>query len=396
MPFGTEKNTLMGAAGAMPKNYFGDESDGTVTTSGNLTYTVPSKNGSYDGDMYVANYINFTVSAGHTVTVDQPCRGLLLYCSGDLTVNGTLSMSGKGAFADPTTSGGSDSGTVGVNGIQLGMFDGSGSATFTNDGVGFSGCGTPARTAVANQGDLNGNGTVYSVSRDGAAGDTGASTSCNEQCRVSGSIGGSGTTGGATLSTGGGGSGGAWAHAQNPTSTGGNGAKGGCFSGGSGGGARIGVGGQSGSGGSGVDYGGAGGNAVESSSISGAYSAGGGAGNPGGTGKSFQNGSEPTAQDGVGGMMWVIVKGDVTVATGASITCAGILGAECDNNGGGCGSSGGSSGGGALFILYGGTLTNSGTITATGGPGETSHNTSSANDCGAGGPGGSHTAGINK
>ena len=94
--------------------------------------------------------------------------------------------------------------------------------------------------------------------------------------------------------------------------------------------------------------------------------------------------------------MWVIVKGDVTVATGASITSAGVLGAECDNNGGSCGASGGSSGGGALLILYGGTLTNNGTITATGGPGETSHNTGSANDCGAGGPGGSHTAGINK
>ena len=182
MPLGTEKNTLMGAAGAMPKNYFGDESDGSVTTSGNVTYTVANKSGSYDGDCYVANYVNLVVSAGHTVTVDQPCRGLIVYCSGDLTVNGTLSMSGKGAFADPTTGGGSDSGTVGVNGIQLGMYDGNGSANFTNDGTGFSGAGNGARTAVANQGDLNGNGTVYSVSRDGAAGDTGASTSCNEQC----------------------------------------------------------------------------------------------------------------------------------------------------------------------------------------------------------------------
>ena len=394
MPFGTEKNSLMGAAGAMPKNYFGDESDGTVTTSGNVTYTVANKSGSYDGDMYVANYINLTVSAGHTVTVDQPCRGLLLYCSGDLTVNGTLSMSGKGALADPTTSGGSDSGTVGVNGIQLGLFDGSGSGTFTNDGVGFSGCGTPARTAVANQDDLSGNGTIYSVSRDGAAGDTGSSTSCNEQCRVSGSIGGAGTTGGTTLTSGGGGSGGGWAHHLNPTATGGNGAKGGCFSGGAGGGSAIAV-IQSATGGAGTDYGGAGGSSAKSSSSGGTYAAGGGAGNPGGVGKSFGS-NPPTPQDGVGGMVWIIVKGDVTVATGAKISAEGYLGAECDKNGDSCGCSGGSSGGGTLFVLYGGTLTNDGSITADGGPGNTSHSTVSAADCGAGGIGGKHTAQINK
>ena len=62
----------------------------------NVTYTVPNKNGSYDGDMVVKQYTSINIDAGDTVTVDQPCRGLMILCQGDCTINGTLSMRSKG------------------------------------------------------------------------------------------------------------------------------------------------------------------------------------------------------------------------------------------------------------------------------------------------------------
>jgi hypothetical protein len=59
----------------------------------NLTYTVQNKNGSYDGDMVVKQYTSVTINNGDTVTTDQPCRGMFIFCQGNMTVNGTLSMS---------------------------------------------------------------------------------------------------------------------------------------------------------------------------------------------------------------------------------------------------------------------------------------------------------------
>ena len=57
----------------------------------NVTYTVPNKNGSYDGDMVLKQYTSMTINSGDTVTTDQPCRGLFIYVTGDVTINGTLS-----------------------------------------------------------------------------------------------------------------------------------------------------------------------------------------------------------------------------------------------------------------------------------------------------------------
>ena len=45
-----------GAFGGAVGNYYGDGSDGAVSTAGNVTYTVANKNGSYDGDMVVKQY----------------------------------------------------------------------------------------------------------------------------------------------------------------------------------------------------------------------------------------------------------------------------------------------------------------------------------------------------
>jgi len=52
-----------------------------------------------DGDPVVRTYNNFTINEGHAVTTTQRCKGLYLFIDGDLTINGTLSMTARGAKA---------------------------------------------------------------------------------------------------------------------------------------------------------------------------------------------------------------------------------------------------------------------------------------------------------
>lgn len=65
-----------------------------------------STNGNYsfssveDGDPVIASFRNFTVNAGHTVTVSQRCKGLYLNILGDLTIKGTLTMTARGCVAE--------------------------------------------------------------------------------------------------------------------------------------------------------------------------------------------------------------------------------------------------------------------------------------------------------
>jgi len=387
MPLGSVKVGLFGAAGAGEGNYFGDGSLGdcqfgssgitqtgdtttidsvltTGTESGgpsDCTYgsgtqtnqiqnptacyetTVLNKSGSYDGDMWVGNFTNLTIDADVTLTTDQPCRGMLIYCSGNATINGALSMTGRGALADPTASGGGDSSAVSSTGLRMALFTASGTDTLA--AADFAGSGTASVAAVANQPAVSGDGTILKVERKGATS-------------------GNGTTGGTTLQSGAGGNGRA-ADGQSP----GYGSYGSCFAGGSGGGANEGnitctV-------TNGTIWAGAGGNGGGNSSA-----VGGGSGNPGGSGCNSGD-----ANDGNGGLIWLIVKGNITIGSGGFVDCKGQKGWNAGWY------SGSASGGGNVFVLYGGTLTNNGTIQAIeGGAGAPGY--------GTGGNGGKHTLQI--
>ncbi len=348
-------------------NYWGDSSDGALTTSGNVTFTPTNINGSYDADMVVKQYSSLTVSAGHTMTVSQPCRGMFIYVAGDCEIAGTLSMSKKGAAADPTASGGSDSNAVGASGLQIGLRTASGSTSFTNDGTGFNGSGTGIRTAIANQSNLSSNGVVFSIPRDGGAGgDWGPPSADSVTDGVIGGTVANGTGGGSTGS-------GSWSASQ--TSTSGNyanGGKGGCFGGGSGGGGMSGSGGNSAAvveGTNALDYGFRGGNGVQDTGH-GNSCVEGGAGNPTGIGQcagALCSSCNVDAADGYGGggIIWLLVKGDLTIS--GTIECNGSrseAGATAVNH------ASGSSGGGALVMLYAGTLSNTGTLSVAGGAGQ--------------------------
>ena len=265
-------NELKYFSGVIPGNYFGDGSDGALTTSGNVTHTVANKVGSYDGDMVVKQYTDLTISAGHTMTVDQSNRGMMIMCTGDCVINGALSMSAKGGNGNPTVSGGSDASAVSATGLRFAMIKTA--QTDTLSAADFAGTGTSPVSVVSNMGAVSGNGKIYTVGRAGGAGGAGQT--------VSGAYGGgnAGTSGVATLSAGGAGSGGGYS--EGPSIYIGGGSAGSVFSGGSGGGGAYASGGGSNAT-DGGDYGGAGGNGGGVGATYGVQC--GGAGNPGGTGE---------------------------------------------------------------------------------------------------------------
>ena len=392
-------------SGGVAGNYFGDGSDGSLTTSGNVTHTVQNKVGSYDGDMVIKQYSALTISAGHTMTVDQPCRGMFIYVTGNCTINGTLSMTAKGGASDPTATGGSDSSAVNTDGLQLPMLTSGGSQTLA--AATFDGAGSGVKTAVANQAAISSSGTIFKIGKTGSAG--GASIVSNSagtgSCiggtggsygQISGNVGTAGTTGGATLTTGGGGSG-SFMVMSSGEGAGGNGTSGaggtgGAFSGGSGGGGcNKSYGTGTVAAGNGANYGGAGGAAYSASG-----GGGGGAGNPGGALGSTYG---VAGSDGVGGIIWLVVGGDLTIGGSGTIQANGASGGGITQNPGGNfpqASAGGGSAGGAVFALYNGTLSNSGSITATGGSKGTAAWTCATNYGGDGGAGGTHTAEVSQ
>ena len=322
----------------------------------NVTYTVPNKNGSYDGDMVLKQYTSMTINSGDTVTVDQPCRGLFIYVTGNCTINGTLSMNHRGAYANPTSSGGSDNNSVDSNGLRLPMITSGGSDSLTVAASLFNGCGTAVRAAIANQGSPSGNGTILTCARTNTSVDGYTGAARNN----SANYGTPGQKSSVANSTGTGGRGGYW---MNNTRTA-NFVYGGyssCFGGGSGGG------GWNGNGNSNVgqqtnatNYGGPGGEGASNHSYGGV---GGGAGNPKGAG---YGGNVSGGGNGTGGVIWLIVGGNLTIG-GSGIICAD--GNTGNNTAGDFNSAGGGSGGGRIIIAHKGTYSNSGTVQAVGGNG---------------------------
>jgi hypothetical protein len=324
----------------------------------NVTYTVQNKNGSYDGDMVLKQYTSMTINGGDTVTVDQPCRGLFIYVTGDVTINGTLSMNHRGASANPTSSGGSDSNAVDSNGLRLGLFAAGGSDTLTSAATLFNGCGTAVRTAIANQPSINSNGVILQSIRANTSVDGFNNVTRNSSSSY-------GTPSAKSLvanSTGSGGRGGYWmnnARAQNYVF----GGYSSCFGGGSGGGGWNGNGNSSaGTNTNATNYGGQGGSGASNHSYNGM---GGGAGN--GAGGSTGN-VGVNAQNGTGGCIWLIVGGNITIG-GSGIICADGANGGGINSGGDFNSGGGGSGGGRIIIAHKGTYTNNGTVQANGGSG---------------------------
>jgi len=236
MPLGTEKTALLGAAGGGAENYFGDGSDGSLTTSGSVSYVVNTTT----RDMTLKQYTQLTVSSGHTITTDVYSRGIFIYVTGNCTITGTIALNGGSASAnsagatiapdfDPATNtASSDGSAVSSTGLRLPMFTASGSDTLA--AADFAGCGTAVVNAVANQEGISGDGTTFGILRNGGAGGAASGASGGFGTISPGNTGTAGTTSAAQISSGGGGCGGK--APEGVTRTSGAGGTGSCFGGG--------------------------------------------------------------------------------------------------------------------------------------------------------------------
>ena len=269
-----------------------------------------------DGSPVVRTYDSFTINAGHIVTTTQRCKGLYLNILGNLVVNGTLSMTARGAK------------TVGqfvaidFKSPLVYYFATSAEITSQKDYQ-----ADPTRFSIINK--AGGLGVVNNIGGIGINGACGA--------------------GGGTAYRGG--------HATS-------------FSGGAG------AGGNAQTNNAGVrqnnacqtpaDDGGAGGTGYNYWLGNG----GGGAGNPGG----LTGGKSYTTNAGTGGLLILFVKGDIILGTGGQIVSKGVNGAAGMVGSNAAythyGQAGAGSGGGAIHVFYKKGITgNTANIAAPGGTG---------------------------
>lgn len=197
--------------------WFGTGANGSLNTTSSLTITSTT-----DGDVVVRNYTSLTLNAGHTITVSNRCKGLLIYVAGDCTINGTVSMNSKGAKATGSYAhyvyqsknyygnflpmyqfnsvklygSGSGGGAASTNGLSAGEgytggggggYNGGVGSAGTSWGGGSGGGGGPSATAGYNYGGPGGAGSAANTG--GGAGNNGGAAGSG------GTAGGTGTGG---------------------------------------------------------------------------------------------------------------------------------------------------------------------------------------------------------
>lgn len=291
--------------------YFGDNSDGPLNLTGSITnvrtFVSRSFRSTQDGPPVIKNFSSLFISRSVVVSPTNRCRGLLIFVDGDATISGSISMTARGAKFT-----GSDASFTTVNPPYLGDY--------------WSTQLFPSASYLSR---------VFAVGAAGGAGGGPSSTSpgLNGSAGVFGRSGGGGGGGGTATPNG-------------------NGSAGTAFSGGSGGGGSSSS--PSPTTTNAYAFGGAGG-------LGSSANNGGGAGNPGGNPGGV---ASTIGGNGTGGLLILIVRGNLKIGPNGNITTNGIAGGTGSPSQGG-----GGSGGGIIYIYYGGTLTNNGTVTSNGGSG---------------------------
>jgi hypothetical protein len=344
--------TVVGLSGGYG-NYFGTGADGNCTISSSAQVSASLNNTLY-GDTIVKNYQDLTINGGILFSPLRACRGMIIYCTGNLTINGTISMTGKGGGV-----GNKIASPIGIASSTDSRYDLVDATLYFNNlsSSAAGGRGIPTHWNWAPSGSAWFSNFKIRVPLSGS---------------VAGGVAGSGAGGAGIFSCGGGGAGGNSPYS--PGWIGGNGGRGTIFSGGGGG-----------------SGGGDGGGFPTSTTVfevgATAYGgAGGGAGSPLGV---YTPSWAPTVAgtaggDGVGGLLLLIVRGNITINGTVSNNGRNGGNGGLTNNAVQCGGGGGS-GGGRTIIIYGGTYTNAGSVVVNGGSGGSGY--------GAGGSGGSGGAG---
>lgn len=261
---------------------YGDGSDGVFNSTGNVTFAV----GADDGGPIVKQYSSFTLNAGHTMTVDRRCKGLIILCQGDVTISGTIHMDNLAArvsrdintvpwsgsvaavtYPDYTlktllnflipaggaggAGGGVSSGAAGANGGSNCAYGGSGGGgggcgysppalnpTAGNVGAGTGGSGGTAYGASATNGSpggVGGGGIIIIIAKGNITINAGGTVSANS----TGNGGNGGTASASTCAGGGGGGAGNGGNGGNASQPANSYAQGGGGGGGAGGGVIL-------------------------------------------------------------------------------------------------------------------------------------------------------------
>lgn len=273
---------------------------GDVTLSANTNYT-----SDLDGAGVTLIYQSLIINSGISVTTSNRCQYLKIIVKGDCTINGTLTMTNRGCAYSPPW----------------------------NDNFPIT--------------DEFGNILEY-IPRFGGIGGYKQYIGTATPTLPAGNPGQAGINGGC----GGGGAGGGY-YASIP----GSGGNASCFSGGAGGGGAC----NSSVAGDALHDGGCGGRSNRTGSDT--YYVSGGAGNPGGAGY-YRNGTYWGRYDGTGGVLILIVRGNLIIGSTGVISCDGRQAHAGSTT---CLGGGGGSGGGSLNIFYGESYTNSGSVHANGG-----------------------------
>jgi hypothetical protein len=363
-------------------NYFGTGKDGSVTISSSAQISSSTSPAGLNnisrefGDPVVKNFQNLTINSGVLFSPLRACRGMVIYCTGNLTVNGTISMTGKGGgvvtkIASP----------IGIASSTDSRYDLVDATLYFNN---FSsstagGYGIPTHWNWAPSGSVWFNNYKMRIPLSGSvAGGAGGSTNNA-----------GGNTGPAGIFCCGGGGGGGAGQQDAFFTSGGTGGRGTIFCGGGGGAGGQGASPAAGTAPSGL---------LESGATGPSFSngkGGGGAGSPAGS----NTPGSGIGSTGVGGLIVLIVRGNITITgTISSNGTTGGNGNQITTPSGACspraGGGGGGSGGGRCVIIYGGTYTNAGSVVANGGSGGTRGGAIAPCGGGGGGNGGSGGAGA--
>ncbi len=293
--------------------------------TGNTTISSNTNLGSATADsrMLMARYNgNLTINSGATLTAAARKRGMVLYVDGDLTVNGTISMTARGAYN--------------VAGQNVLILD--------ENGVEYK---IPAAGG-------SGGSRVYTIApAKGEATAVGKSGTSNSSGGTGGGASGGSQHGGGSIS----------AKYYRSRGYSGAGSAGTSYSGGAGGGGinrnngntntyyAADAGASGGAGGAGNAY----------TAFAAGRAASGGAGNNGGAASSA-GATGAAGSNGTGGLLILMVSGNLNIGSTGSIVSKG-------SNGGAFGAGGGASGGGSVNLFYGNQYQSSGTLSATGGVG---------------------------
>ena len=279
-----------------------------------------------DGDPVIRSFKNMTINENHIVRPTNRCKGMFIYVEGDLIVNGQLTMTARGAKVEGRY--------IGINPAERRFYF------------------HPTDIFPEN---------FVKIGASGGAGGTRRGGGTSSYYRAAGNGGGVGANG----ACGGGGSGACTIY--NCTSYSGAGSAGTSFSGGAGGGASSEHQYNRQSQGAAAN-GGAGGRGYSSWDGTHSRGAGGGAGNPGGYTHLLGSGSRVNGGEGTGGLIVLIVRGNIFIGTNGSIQSHGSPGGSTNAHTDGR-ANGGGSGGGAIHVIHRGTINDVSKIVAIGGTG---------------------------